>query len=55
MFDTEEKAQRRESYEDGCRNWNFAAMSQEMPTATRSWERQRTDSPLKPSEKAWPY
>lgn len=26
---------------------------QEMPTVTRSWKRQRSNSPLKPSKRAW--
>ena len=35
-------------------DWSDGAISQGLPTATRSWKKQRPNSPLEPTEGAWP-
>ena len=37
---------KRRQHDPRGRDWNKAATSQEFPTATKSWERQGTESPL---------
>lgn len=42
------------SEDAGYEDWSDEAINQGMSAATRSWERQGTDSPLEPLDRAQP-